>query len=151
MSPCKANPLCHFKEFIKHTFQIEAIKPDHIFFDNNCFLAQHVKSDPYFNDISLSVDIFHFKSRHKESHTFCQEICNPAVFPELICPDSQGWFFNSSVTEQTNMWIGGYHTICQEMLVGKYDFFLDQMILHHNHVTRAKLDAKGARPGNWPV
>ena len=101
--------------------------------------------------MGLSVDVFHFKSKHKEMHMFCQEHCNPAAFPELISEDGLGWFFNSLIAEQTNVWIGEYHAICQEMLVDKYDFFLDQMILHHNRVTRAKLLAKGAQPGNWPV
>ena len=129
---------------------MEAIKLDHIFFDNNCSLAQHVKADLYFNNIGLSVDVFHFKSKHKESHTFCQENCNPAAFSELVSQDG-GWFFNSLIAEQTNVWIGGYHAICREMLVDKYNFFLDQMILRCNRVTRAKLDRQGARPGNWPV
>lgn len=132
-------------------FRMEAIKPDHAFFDNNCTLAQHVKSDPYFSDIRLSVDVFHFKLKHKETHLFCQENCNPAAFPELISEDGQGWFFNSSIAEQTNIWIRGYHAMCREMLVDKYDFFLDQMILCQNHATRAKLDTQGTRPGNWPV
>ncbi|KAF8445913.1 hypothetical protein L210DRAFT_3392409 [Boletus edulis BED1] len=144
-------------EFLKRTFRMEAIKPDHIFFDNNCSLAQHVKLDPYFNNIGLSVDVFHFKCKHKETHTFCQENCNPAAFPELISDDGQGWYFNSSIAEQTNVWIGGYHAVGArrslrlEMLVDKYDFFLDQMILRRNRMTRAKLDAQGARPSNWPV
>jgi hypothetical protein len=139
------------QEFIKRTFRLEAIKPDHIFFDNNCSLAQHVKADSYFCNIGLTVDVFHFKSKHKETHTFCQEHCNPAVFPELISADKDGWFFNSSVAEQVNVWIGGYHAICREMLVDKYDFFLDQMILRHNRATRAKLEAQGCRLSNWPV
>ena len=130
---------------------MEAIKPDHIFFDNNCSLAQHVKLDPYFDHIGLSVDVFHFKCKHKETHMFCQENCNPAAFPELISDDGKGWYFNSSVAEQTNVWIGGYHAMCREMLVDKCDFFLDQMILRRNRMMRAKLDAQGACPSNWPL
>jgi hypothetical protein len=88
------------------------LKPNHIIFDNNCGLAQHVKGDPFFENIGLSVDVFHFKSKHKETHMFCQENCNPAAFPELLGIDGKGWFFNSSVAEQTNVWLGGYHAIC---------------------------------------
>ncbi|KAF8545581.1 hypothetical protein OG21DRAFT_1370836, partial [Imleria badia] len=138
-----AEGIASIAEFIKRTFRFKALKPDHIFFDNNCSLAQHIKLDPYFSNIGLTVDVFHFKSKHKETHTFCQEHCNPAVYPELIGEDGQGWFFNSSVAEQVNVWIGGYHAICREMLVDKYDFLLDQMILCRNRATRAKLEAQG--------
>ena len=65
--------------------------------------------------------------------------------------DGKGWFFNSSIAEQTNVWLGGYHAICWEMLVDKYDFFLDQMILHRNCITKAKLETQGHCPGNWPL
>ncbi|KAF8547820.1 hypothetical protein OG21DRAFT_1599609 [Imleria badia] len=111
--------------FLKWIFHVESLKPDHIIFDNNCGLAHHVKMDPFFADIGLSVDVFHFKSKHSETDTFCQENCNPAAFPELLGDDGKGWFFNSSVAEQTNAWFGGYHAICREMLGDKYDFFLD--------------------------
>ncbi|KAF8433094.1 hypothetical protein L210DRAFT_932925 [Boletus edulis BED1] len=80
-----------------------------------------------------------------------KENCNPATFPELISEDEQGWFFSSSTAEQMNVWIGGYHAICREMVVDKYDFFLDQMILHCNRVTRAKLNGQGSRLSNWPI
>ena len=145
------NHTYHSQEFLKCTFRVEAIKPNHIFFDNNCSLAQHVKLDPYFADIGLSVDVFHFKSKHKETHVFCQENCNPAASLELLGEDGQGWFFNLSIAEQTNVWVGGYHAICREMLVDKYDFFLDQMILCRNRMTRIKLETQGSRPSNWPI
>ncbi|KAN0096936.1 hypothetical protein V8E55_001382 [Tylopilus felleus] len=141
-----AEGIASVAEFIKRTFHIEALKPDHIFFDNNCLLAQHVKADLYFCNIGLTVDVFHFKTKHKETHMFCQEHCNPAVFPELIGADGEDWFFNSSVAEQVNIWIGGYHAICRKMLVDKYDFFLDQMILRCNHATKAKLCRSSRMP-----
>ena len=116
---------------IKCTFH-EDIKPDHIFFDNNCTLASIVQDnkDPFFDDIELTVDVFHFKSKHLETNIFCQQNCNPAAYPELISEDNKGWYFNSSITEQTNVWLRGYHAICQEMLVDKYTFFLYEMIVH---------------------
>ena len=87
-----------------------------------------MKSDLYFKIIELNVDIFHFKLKHKEMHVFFQEHCNPAAFLELISTDGQAWFFNSLIPKQTNMWIKGYLAVCREMLVNKYDFFLDQII-----------------------
>ena len=143
--------LTRFQEFLKRIFYVESLKPDHIIFDNNCGLAHHVKTDPFFADIGLSVDVFHFKSKHSETDTFCQENCNPAAFPELLGEDGNSWFFNSSVAEQINVWFGGYHVICREMLVDKYDFFLDQIILRHNCVTQEKLGKQGHHPGHWPI
>ena len=57
-------------EMIKRTFRGD-IRPDHIFFDNNCSLAKHVGNDPFFRDIGLTVDVFHFKSKHSETDVFC--------------------------------------------------------------------------------
>ncbi|KAF8221378.1 hypothetical protein L208DRAFT_1328329, partial [Tricholoma matsutake] len=132
---------CHhkFQEMIKHTFH-EDRKPDHIFFDNNCSVAKAVKGkDPFFDNIGLTVDVFHIKVKHLETDSYCQENCNPVAYPELVSEDGQGWYFNSSIVEQTNVWLGGYHAICHEMLIDKYTFFLDEMILHRNRMTREKL------------
>jgi hypothetical protein len=137
------------QEMIKRMFHND-IKPDHIFFDNNCTLAKMVKDDPFFEDIGLTVDVFHFKSKHSETDTFCQEHCNPAAYPELISEDGKGWYFNSSIAEQTNVWLGGYHSICREMLMDKYIFFLDEMILRRNRMIRKKLIIEGKGPNNWP-
>jgi hypothetical protein len=103
----------------------------------------------YFADIGLSVDVFHFNCKHSEKDTYCQENCKPAAFPELI-NDNGGWYFNSSVAEQTNAWIGGYHNICREMLVDKFNFFLNEMIIRRNRRTLAKLEKEGQRPRYWP-
>ncbi|KAF8220828.1 hypothetical protein L208DRAFT_1331475 [Tricholoma matsutake] len=49
------------------------------------------------------------------------------MYPEL--QDEKGdWYFNTSVVEQTNTWLGGYHSMCHEMLLAKFNFFLDEMI-----------------------
>jgi len=125
--------------------------PNHIFFDNNCQLAKLVKNDPDFTNVGLSVDVFHFKSKHKLMDTFCQENCNPAKFPELTGLGNKGWYFNSSIAKQTNVWLGGYHSMCREMLVDKYNFFLDEMILCCNHMTYRKLQLSGDKPQNWPI
>ncbi|KAG1888085.1 hypothetical protein F4604DRAFT_1570170, partial [Suillus subluteus] len=49
------------KDFIKNIYASPgAIKPDHIFFDNSCTISKMVKDDLFFEEISLSVDVFHF-------------------------------------------------------------------------------------------
>ena len=123
--------------------------PTHIFFDNNCSLQKAVKDDPAFANVALPVDVFHFKCKHSERDTFCQENCNPALFPELLGENGQGWYFNSSAAEQTNGWFGGFLPICREMLPDKYDFFLDQMIIMRNRMMKTKLEKAGRCPSNW--
>lgn len=99
------------QELVKRTFPDDSLKPNHIFFDNNCHLSKVVRNDPYFKDIGLSVDVFHFTCKHLVTDTWCQQNCNPWMFEDLKKPDG-GWFFNSSIAEQTNVWLGGYHSIC---------------------------------------
>ncbi|KAG2355186.1 hypothetical protein BDR07DRAFT_1543642 [Suillus spraguei] len=137
-------------EMFKRVFHDESIKPSHIFYDKNCTLSYHVRNDPYFKSIGLSVNVFHFQCKHSIEDAWCQEHCNPAHFDEL--QDTSGnWLFNSSITEQTNVWFGGYHSICREMLMDRYVFFLDEIILQKNRLTKEKLHAEGRRPGNWPL
>ncbi|PBK85238.1 hypothetical protein ARMGADRAFT_1048099 [Armillaria gallica] len=101
-------------EFIKRTYH-DCDMPNHVIFDNNCQLAKHVKNDPVWKNVGLSVDVFHFNCKHLETDTFCQQNCNPIAFPELCGEDRKGWWFNTSIAEQTNTWVGGYHSICYEM------------------------------------
>jgi hypothetical protein len=138
------------QEMIKRTFRITRHMPNHILFDNNCSVAKFVKDDPDFANVGLSVDVFHFKCKHKESDIFCQQNCNPALFPELLGENGKAWYFNSSIAEQTNVWLGGYHAICREMLPEKYDFFLDEMILQRNRMTKEKLERDGMGPSTRP-
>jgi hypothetical protein len=130
------------KEFIKRTF-INATKPNHIFFDNNCNLSKHVKNDPFFKDIGLTVDVFHFNCKHSVKDVFCQSHCNPVMYSELLGDHGKAWYFNSSIAEQTNVWLGGFHAILCEMLVERYNFFLDEMILQRNRITYTKLQQDG--------
>ena len=104
-------------------------KPTHIFYDNNCKLKYLVKDDQQWQDINLSVDVFHFNCKHSVKDVFCQTNCNPVMFPELLGENGKGWYFNSSIAEQTNVWLGGFHAIDREMLVDRFNFFLDQMII----------------------
>ena len=136
---------------IKRVYHLPGTMPDHIFFDNNCTLAKMVKNDPVFENVGLTVDVFHFKCKHSESHTFCQANCNPVAYPELLGSGTQQWYFNSSVAKQTNAWVGGYHSICREMEVHRYNFFLDEMIRRRNLITLAKLKEGGCHPGIRPV
>ncbi|KAI0083669.1 hypothetical protein BDY19DRAFT_865903, partial [Irpex rosettiformis] len=134
-------------EFIMQVYR-NIPRPDHIIFDNNCQLARAVRNEPFFDNIGLSVDVFHFKCKRSMTDKFCQENCNPRAFPELVSEDG-GWYFNSSIAEQTNVWLGGFHSICREMHVLKYNFFLDEMVMRRNRLTLSKLEAGGYRPMYW--
>jgi hypothetical protein len=122
-----------------------------VFFDNNCRLQEHLRSqkDGFFDQVILAVDVFHFKSKHKESNEFCQKHCNPAKWKELA--DENGkWVFNSSAAEQVNVWLGGFHAIIRDMLPHQYDFFLDEMIKRRNEKLVARLEETGKEPYNVP-
>ena len=124
--------------------------PEHIFFDNNCQLAKIVKNDPVFQNVGLTVDVFHFKCKHSEKDIFCQTYCNPAAYPELQGEGNKDWYFNSSIAEQTNVWLGGYQAICREMHVDRYNFFLDEMVRRRNIMTKERLARTKQQPGTWP-
>ncbi|KAK7689729.1 hypothetical protein QCA50_006368 [Cerrena zonata] len=61
----------------------------------------------YFDDCALPVDVFHFKSKHKEKDLDCGHNCNPYIWPELCINDGK-WQFNSSAA---NAWYGGFQVI----------------------------------------
>ncbi|TFY50126.1 hypothetical protein EVJ58_g11174, partial [Rhodofomes roseus] len=134
-------------EMIKRTYK-NGPYPEHIFFDSNCRIAPMVRDDPIFKDIGLTVDVFHFTCKHKVTDIFCQTTCNPWAFPELRSAEG-GWYFNSSIAEQTNVWLGGFHAIVREMLVDRYNFFLDEMVMRRNRNTVQKLEKAGKSPGAW--
>jgi hypothetical protein len=121
-------------------------KPRHIFFDNNCMLKKMVEGDEFFADIGLTIDVFHWSCKHSTQDRFCQQYCNPYGYPELQNDDGYSWYFNSSIAEQTNVWFGGYHAICWEMGVDKFNFFLDEMIFQRNEDVQAKLGKEGRAP-----
>lgn len=85
---------------------------------------------------------------------YCGTHCNPYNFPKLMYTDASGddqWYFNTSVTEQTNAWFGRYHTICCEMGGIFYEFFLNQLILMHNEEKKTELENNGFNPTYWAV
>jgi hypothetical protein len=136
------------KEMIKRTYQ-GGFMPNHIIFDNNCSVARHVKDDPDFKNVGLAVDVFHFANKHAETDYFCQSKCNQALFPELLGENGKGWLFNTSISEQTNVWLGGFHSICREMSADMYDFFLDEMIMMRNRATKARVASQNLNPQWW--
>lgn len=102
----------------------------------------------YFNDIALPIDMFHFKSKHKETNIDCSRYCNPAHWPKLH--DGEKWRFNSLAAEQTNAWYGGFLTVVHDMQADRYEFFLDQMVKHQNRMIVKELGRKGKAPYNIP-
>lgn len=141
-----AEAVSNFLIMVKNAFSVPgAQKPDHIFYDTNCDAKQQAMNDSWFDNIGMCVDVWHFLNKHKVTHRFCQENCNPVMYPEL--EDEEGnWYFNTSVAEQTNAWLGGYHSMCREMLPAKFDFFLDEMIRLRNVEVIARLAAAGHNP-----
>lgn len=136
------------KVMVKNAFSVPgAQKPEHVIYDTNCDAKQQAmaSSDQFWDNVGMCVDVWHFLNKHQVTHTFCQTHCNPAMYPELMNERGE-WFFNTSVAEQTNSWLGGYHSICREMLPAKYELFLDEMIRLRNLEVLKRLDAEGSRP-----
>ncbi|KAL0566230.1 hypothetical protein V5O48_015786 [Marasmius crinis-equi] len=146
-----AEAISGVKDFMKSVYPNLKELPDVIFYDNNCSLQSHLlaQDDDFFENVILPVDVFHFKSKHSEADEFCQRHCNPAQWVELVGEDGK-WVFNSSIAEQTNVWIGGYQAIVWDMLAHNYDFFLDEMIKRRNEILVAKLKCTGRFPYHVP-
>ncbi|KAI0310867.1 hypothetical protein OF83DRAFT_1252236 [Amylostereum chailletii] len=119
-------------------------------YDNACSFKKHVqaKGDSYFDGIAMPVDVFHMKTKHKETDAFCGQYCNPAMFPDLVV--NGRWWFNTSAAEMTNAWIGGFGAIVREMRPDRYDFFLDEMIKHRNRMIVDDLRERDAYPFEIP-
>jgi len=122
-----------------------AQKPDHIMYDSCCIAKQQATSDPWFDGVGMCVDPWHFENKHKTTHEYCRLNCDPKDYPELLT-DELKWWFNTSIAEQVNVWLGGYHSICREMLPVKYNFFLDEMIRLRNVEIVKQLKKSGANP-----
>ncbi|KAJ3541794.1 hypothetical protein NMY22_g3754 [Coprinellus aureogranulatus] len=126
------------QDYVKRTY-FGRQKPRQLIYDNNCSLKRHVAGDNWFDDILMPVDVFHFNCKHSLKDAFCQANCNPANFPDLLGEDGKKWYFNTSIAEQTNVWLGGFHSIVREMTADRFDFFLDEMIIMRNKQTMARL------------
>ncbi|KAJ7429546.1 hypothetical protein B0H11DRAFT_2405433 [Mycena galericulata] len=143
------------REFWMKLFPTKRSLPGVLWHDNNCSVVKMLRNDTdpylrdYFENVALPVDVFHFKSKHKETDLFCGANCNPYLWPELRTEDGK-WRFNSSAAEQTNAWFGGFHSIVREMLVDRYNFFLDEMIKRRNRTLIKDLYRRGKAPGNIP-
>ncbi|KIK80447.1 hypothetical protein PAXRUDRAFT_36188 [Paxillus rubicundulus Ve08.2h10] len=94
--------------------------------------------------------IYNTAHDHKMTHDYFQKNCNPVDYPELMNNNGTGWWFNTSIAEQINVWLGSYHAICREMLLVKFNFFLGEMILK-NVTTITNIKAKGLQPGHAPA
>lgn len=84
-------------------------------------------------------DAFHMCS-HKESDLFCQNFTNPRKIPDLKNGDK--WIFNSSAAELTNIWYGGFSSICRGIHAVRYNFFLEVMVRLRNEWLSEKLKAQ---------
>ncbi|KAK7023536.1 hypothetical protein VNI00_016687 [Paramarasmius palmivorus] len=132
-------------------------------FDNNCILLRYVTnpaSPPHIQQffhpsrMGMPVDVFHFKSKHKSSDNYCGQHCNPINFPELTYHDANGklkWWFNTSIAEEKNSWIGRYAPMVREMHSVFFDFFLNTMVRLHNEDLVEQLERQGMNPRRWRV
>lgn len=128
--------------------------PEFGIFDSSCRLLAHItkQQDRWFleNNMRWVVDAFHYRTKHKKTDELCRDHCNPAIHPEL--KDEKGkWIFNSSVCEQTNVWIRGFHPMCRVMLVDRYNFFLDEVIKRRNRWLVKELEKSGKNPRLIPL
>jgi hypothetical protein len=96
-----------------------------MWYDNNCHVAAMLDKarDTYFNEVALPVDVFHFKSKHKESDGYCGRNCNLALWKELMDEETGQWIFNSSAAEQVNLWFGQFNAITRLMRQERYRLF----------------------------
>ncbi|KAF8583377.1 hypothetical protein K439DRAFT_1279272, partial [Ramaria rubella] len=72
--------------FWKGLFPMQASMLHCQFHDNNCKILPMLKNhpDPHFSHTIFPVDVFHFKSKHKESDQFCAKHCNLMNWPKLL-------------------------------------------------------------------
>ncbi|KIJ11061.1 hypothetical protein PAXINDRAFT_164184 [Paxillus involutus ATCC 200175] len=98
----------------------------------------------HFAHTRMPVNVFHFKSKHKETNNYCQQHCNPASFPEFI--QDGKWQFNISICRQTNVWLGGYQAILCDMSVHQYNFYSDEMVKRRNQFIIQQLEKEERRP-----
>ncbi|EIW86234.1 hypothetical protein CONPUDRAFT_148327 [Coniophora puteana RWD-64-598 SS2] len=147
----RAEAVSNVLKMVKDVFSIPgAQKPEHWIYDTACEAKKQAMKDPWWDQVGMSVDVFHFRNKHKTTDEFCQRFCNPADFPELQSGDGSGWWFNTSIAEQVNVWLGSFHAIVREMRPTRYNFFLDEMVRLRNVDVLASLERKGLCPTYSP-
>lgn len=136
---------------LDHVFPTPESQPSFAIFDMGCGLYKHsiAQGHTLHTRMALPVDPFHHRCKHKQTDVECQIHCNPACFPELLNTDGS-WVFNTSIAEQTNVWLGGFHSMLREMGVDRYNFILDELIMCRNETTKAKLYDEGHLPSYIP-
>ena len=120
---------------------------EHIIYDSCCLAKQEAASNPLFEGIGMCVDPWNFTNKHKNTDTCCCINYNAVDYPKLLTNDSK-WHFSTLIAEQINVWLGGYYSICKEMLPLKYDFFLDKMVRLHIIQVEEHLHVTGQYPHN---
>ena len=65
--------------------------------------------------------------------------------------DNGGWEFNSSIAEQTNVWVGKFLPIVREMSEVHFNFFLDEMTHDRNEHTVGLLERRSRHPRLVPL
>jgi hypothetical protein len=117
-------------------------------YDLECKVYEHLKAseNDLYKSVGFPVNVFYWTCKHKKTSDACTINCNPTNFKELLREDQKTWFFDSSIAEKTNVLLGGYHSILHEMAVGKYNFFLNEMILRKNRLIKIMLEQDGSCP-----
>lgn len=107
-----------------------------IFYDNACNLVRHIiKRDGQgqgpFADIRFPVDRFHFTTKHKKTHKWCQEHCNPKDFKYLTTSSGEN-IFNSAAAENVMPYLGSLANTLRGMNAVTYNFVLNECIRRRN-------------------
>jgi len=153
-SPSPTWLTAYTQAFLMDLFPTQRSLPGVIWYDNNCKLYSMLQNDKdpylrhYFDRCVLPVDVFHYKTKHKESDIDCGKNCNPYKWSELRLNDKE-WRFNSSAAEQVNAWYGRFQAIVREMQVDRYNFFLNEMVRRRNCLVVEDLRRKGLQPCNY--
>ncbi|KIJ48944.1 hypothetical protein M422DRAFT_162174 [Sphaerobolus stellatus SS14] len=139
-------------EYLKSLYPTKSSLPSVIWFNNNCTLSAHLahQNETYFDRVALPVDVFHFKSKHKETDEFCDRNCNPVLWPQLYNMATKEWTFNSSAAEQTNSWIVGFKSMTRLMRKDRYNPILDEVIIRKNAYRKHELQRQGQVPYSIP-
>lgn len=151
MAPCgiiiarktfyNAESVSAVKDFLEETFPLGMLEV--VFYDNACRLTEHIyaghSDSSRFAGTVIPVDPFHHRS-HAESDQFCKLFTDPKLFPDI--QDAGKWIFNASAAELTNIWYGGFASMCRNMHSLAYNFFLEEMVYLRNAWLTKKLDKR---------